>query len=328
MWKKLPSRQLQVLLLLVLLLSSLVLMLSILGCSSFRSTPSHTQLPLQVDEVSQEEIITAQPSLTPQPSPAPTATNTPVQVLAPEPIQIVFQAADGQELSGFYYPAAENPAPVIVLMGWARGDQDEWDPIARWLQGRGLLVREPDYNRSWKSSEWFPERTLPMPLGVMTFNFRNCEGGCQAYQPAEWLLDARAAMETAAGLPGVDPDRIIAAGTSIGADGAVSGCAWLNSTGLGTCQGSFSISPASFLTEAYEDSARALMDRDPALPVYCLFGLRDDASAETCEGLEGARAENFGYTDDHGFELIKPGQDPDPLQLLQLFIQEAVEEIE
>jgi hypothetical protein len=226
-------------------------------------------------------------------------------------------------LTGWYYPGEENPSPVLVLMHWARGDQQEWSPIARWIQGRGMLVREPDYNRSWKSSDQYPERDLDLPLGVFTFNFRGCDEGCQSYQPAGWLLDAQAAVQTAAELQGVDPNLILTAGASIGADGAVDSCAWLNRSGLGTCQGSFALSPASLLTEPFQTRAEELV---PGYPVYCLYSLRDDASVDTCESNLDLIAVNYGYTEDHGLELIKQGQNPDPLVLLQDFIREAVGE--
>jgi hypothetical protein len=64
----------------------------------------------------------------------------------------------------------------------------------------------------------------------------------------------------------------------------------------------------------------------PEAPVYCLYGLRDDASVETCEGALDVLAINYGYVEKHGMELIQPGQNPDPLILLQEFIQITVGE--
>lgn len=304
--------------------------LLILALSSCLPGGESSSLPGQNEKIGEGipatavSTSTAEPTLVPTETPTPTA--TPVVVLPPDPVEIEFQAADGEPLTGIYYPGSDNPSPIIVLMHWARGDQSDWDPIARWLQGRDSLVREPDYNRSWKSSDWYPESTLDIPLGVFTFTFRNCEGGCQAYQPAEWLLDAQAAVEAAAGLPGVDPVRLLTAGASIGADAALDSCAWLNQTELGTCLGSFTLSPASFLTEPYGTRAVQLLSAVPDAPVYCLYGLRDDASVETCEGSPNVIAVSYGYVEKHGMELIQPGQNPDPLELLQEFIQVAVGE--
>lgn len=261
-----------------------------------------------------------------EPGPSETPTETPIVILPAEPVEIVFEASDGQELKGLYYPAEENPAPIIVLMTWSRGNQTEWEEVATWLQGRGLLVPTMNSRETWKSSNWYPERTLDVPLGVFTFNFRSCEGedGCQAYLPAEWLLDAQAALEIVTTLDGADPGRILAAGASNGADGAVDSCAWLNTTGLGTCLGAFALSPSSALTVDFRTAADALLAHDPPASVYCLFGLLDDASEETCGDYPGIRSISFGYVEDHGLELILVDRRPDPLNVLQEFILEAL----
>lgn len=268
---------------------------------------------------------TAAPSSTPTPTEIP-PTATPIVVLPPEPIKVQFESSDGQELSGLYYPADENPAPILVLMSWSRGNQSEWEEIAYWLQGRGLLVREINTREAWKNSRWYPERTLEMPLGVFTFNFRACEGddGCQAYLPAEWLLDAQAALETAAKLEGADPEKLIAAGASIGADGAVDSCAWLNTTDQGKCLGAFALSPASFLTIDFRTATDALLAQENPAVVYCLYGLRDAAPRDTCENYPDIPTVNYGHIFDHGLELILVDRKPDPLNLLQEFILEAL----
>ncbi len=266
------------------------------------------------------------PSLTPEPTltftPAPTFTPsvTPIVILDPKPLAVKFKAEDGVELEGLYYPAAENPAPLIVLVHWARGDMTEWEQISLWLQDRGQLVRTPDYNTTWKSSDWFPEYASNGPLGVFVFTLRECQGSCKSYLPEKWLLDIEAALTHAAQLQGVDKNKIITAGASIGADGALYGCAWMNQVGFGSCLGSFSLSPASLLTLAYEELSNQLVNSEPPLPVYCLYGLRDDASVETCSGMPGLVSVDYGYIENHGFELIQPGQDPDPLVLLNEFI--------
>lgn len=269
---------------------------------------------------------TENPTLTPAPSatytPAPTFTPTvtPIVILPPEPIEVSFFTEDGLELDGLYYPAAENPAPLIVLFHWARGDMTEWEQVALWLQDRDQLERVPDYNHSWKSSVWFPEYQSDGPLGVFVFTLRGCQDGCSIYSPGEWLVDIEAAMLKAAQLQGVDEDRIVTAGASIGADGALFGCIWMNQEGLGTCRGTFSLSPASLLTMPYDELAQQLIGTEPALPVYCLYGLRDDASVETCHDFPGLNAVDYGYIDNHGFELIQSGQVRDPLAILNEFI--------
>jgi len=330
MKNKLWGRQRLYLLLIVLLLFSLILLvLDYLGRIDLNFQGEATSLATEVQSLGSDSQSSATPipqiSTTPFSSATPTGTATQVAILPPEPTRIQFQAQDGRQLSGTYFPGSENPSPVIVLMHWARGDQSEWEPIASWLQGRGMLVRQPDYNDSWKSSDWYPERSLDIPLGVFTFDFRNCQqDGCQAYKPAEWLLDAQAALKAAAQLQGVDPDRILTAGASIGGDAALDACTWFNQSGLGTCLGSFSLSPGSFLTESFPAQSAVLFSQVPDAPVYCLYGLRDDASVETCEGNPDVQNFSFGYVEHHGMELLQPGRDPDPLLLLEDFIRSAV----
>ena len=308
-------------------LAGLCLMIACQGaCQQIDSPDGSAPQPTRTQTEIAVQAPTVEASQQPTPTRTPTPSATPVVILSPEPVEILFQATDGQELSGVYFPADANPAPVIVLMPWTEGNRDDWDEVARWLQGRGLLTREPDYNDSWKSSDWFPERSLETPLGVFVFNFRSCEeqNGCTDYLPAEWLLDARAALEAASRLEGVDPNRILTAGASIGADGAVGSCLWLNSTDAGTCLGSFALSPASLLTEDFRSSAASLVSQKRTAPVYCLYGLRDDASVETCSDFPEIRAVDYGYIENHGLELLQPGQSPDPLELFQEFIQEAL----
>lgn len=269
---------------------------------------------------------TPEPSATIPPTITSTPTNTPIVILDPSPLEIEFTADDGQVLSGIYFPADSNPAPLMILMHWARGGQEEWTEIAFWLQNRSEFVRTPNYNKSWKSSDWYPENTSGISLGVFTFTLRECAGGCQNYLPAEWLLDIQAAIATASGLTGVDRGLIMTAGVSIGADGAIDGCAWLNQSGLGECRGAFVISPGSLLTVPFESAAGDLLQSEPPIPVYCLYGLRDDASVETCSAVPDAKLVNYGYIENHGFELLQPLQDPDPLILLLEFIDEALTE--
>jgi dienelactone hydrolase len=290
--------------------------------------------PLPPSEITKEILpsVTEASSATPQtretdtPSPTEAPSETPMLTLAPEPIEIQFNASDGQELSGLYFPAAEHSVPIVVLMTWSRGNQSEWEEVAYWLQGRGLLVREMNSRETWKSSNWYPEQTIETPLSVFTFNFRSCEGedGCQAYLPAEWLLDAQAALETAASLDGADSERILAVGGSNGGDGAVASCAWLNSTDKGTCIGAFALSPSSSLTIDFRAAASSLLALQNPVPVYCLYGLLDDAAQETCADFTEIRTISYGYTEDHGLELILVDRRPDPLNVLQEFIEEAL----
>jgi len=289
---------------------------------------SETGVP-DVTESIQPTILPSQtprPSQTPKPSLTPTPTITPTVVLPPQPQQISFQAEDGQELLGTYYPASQNPAPVLVLMHWARADQESWAPIAAWLQNRGLETGAGG-QQPWLRPGWFPDRTGESEIGVFTFTFRNCQGGCRGYPAGGWLLDAQAAVLQASQLPGVNPDHILTAGASTGADGAVDACRWLNEQGSGPrCRGAFAFSPASFLTVPYRDAAVEILNEDPPGTVYCLYDRRDDAAMETCQQVEEAVVVDYGYVHKHGMELIDPNLDPPALELLGDFIEGSYRE--
>jgi hypothetical protein len=65
---------------------------------------------------------TPEPMTTSAQSEIPAPGSTPIaEPLSPEPQTVEFQAADGQVLHGFYYPAAVRPASLVVLMHWMPG---------------------------------------------------------------------------------------------------------------------------------------------------------------------------------------------------------------
>ncbi len=267
------------------------------------------------------------PTATPTPL-APTATPTPPPpastpagppALPPEPQRIEFQAADGQALEGLYYPAAVNPAPIVVLMHWAGGDQRDWDAIAPWLQNRGLPYTTPAGAPPWLDPSWFPAMPEGRSYAVFTFTFRGCAGGCNNFDRSGWLLDAQAAIATARGLEGVDPARVSALGASIGADGAADGCAE-------GCVGTLSLSPGNYLGVPYVDAvatietgwsaAPPIMDSF-VYPLQCLAAEEDGESAPTCRSAAGEHYQTTIYPGGlHGMMLIQPDLEPNPLEIV------------
>jgi len=239
--------------------------------------------------------------------------------LPPEPQDIEFKAADGQTLTGRYYPAAMNPAPVVVLMHWYPGDQNEWTEIAYWLQNRGL-EGEGD-GVPWRDPSWFPALPENSSWAVFTFTFRNCTRGCQEPDPAGWLLDARAAMEKAAALPGVDPNRVVSVGTSIGGDGAIAGCAWLQTQPEGNCLGALSLSPGGYLIDSYPNLVKELGRTSPPPQAWCFYDENEEA-AEICSPISRSyyRAEGWSDGNLHGFHILNPNIEPNPLDLLIEFL--------
>ena len=88
--------------------------------------------------------------------------------------------------------------------------------------------------------------------------------------------------------------------------------------------GTFSLSPASLITVPYDELVSELLAFDPSSQVYCLYGLRDDASVETCAEQTEISKVDYGYIENHGLELFQPGKTPDPLVLLIEFIESSI----
>jgi hypothetical protein len=231
--------------------------------------------------------------------------------LPPDPQKVEFEAEDGQKLMGTYYPAAVNPAPLVVLMHWAPSDETSWVAIAPWLQNRGLEIAPG--GQPWLDPSWFPPMLEGRSFAVFSFTFRECEGGCGSFEPEGWLLDAKAAVQTAKELDGVDPEQIATIGASIGADGAPDAC------GEG-CLGAFSFSPGSYLTVPYDEAVTAL--DGAGKPVWCLAAEGDPESAPACQSASGDhyRMEIYSGTP-HGMMLVRPDIEPNTLELVLEFLQ-------
>lgn len=286
---------------------------------STQPPPADTPLPppASPSPAKTEAPVTATTESAPTPSQAAAAEASPAQVQ-----EIEFQADDGQTLKGRYYPAAVNPAPLVVLMHWAPGDQNEWNAIAPWLQNRGQA--KASKGNPWLDASWFPPMLEGQSFAVFTFTFRNCEGGCTSFNRASWLLDAQAAMRKAHELQGIDPKRIVAVGASIGADGASDGCAWLNTQFPDSCLGAFSLSAGNYLTVPYKEAVSALGAEQPPKPAWCLYSEGDSESVQACEAANGGNYRSIKYTgDNHGMYLLQPDLKPSALQLMLDFLKLA-----
>lgn len=249
---------------------------------------------------------------------------TDADAVAADPQEVNFAAADGQPLMGLYYPAATTPAPVIVLLHWAGGDKSDWYEIAPWLQNRGLANPFPNPgDEPWWDPSWFPIMPDDLSVGVFIASFRGCEpfpSGCQTFDPEGWLLDAQAALGQAGMLPGADSARIVAIGSSIGADGAVDACFWSNEQAPGSCDGALSLSPGSFLGFPYVTAIENLGGANP-IPAWCLanaseFPICVDAESAGNTAFSAIEIGNAG----HGNELIVPAAQPSTLQTVIDFL--------
>lgn len=269
------------------------------GCAG--DQPAATQSASSQAEMTEENPesdaqSTQEGEVVPQPQP---------EILPPDPQTIEFQAADGATLYGTYFPSAVENAPLVILMHWARGDQTDWTPYALWMQNRGAVPEGLEFT------------ALPpeVSLAVFTFDFRGFGQSPGQGTPEHWLLDARAAVETARALPGVDPDRSANLGASIGGDGAADACD-------PACLGALSISPGSYLTVAYADRVSEILPR----PVRCLASQGDQPSADTCANAgSGDQYEGIVLEGDaHGMDLLQQG---DSVFDFEGFLVEFLEEV-
>ena len=220
-------------------------------------------------------------ALTPTETPVPA-----VPALPAEPQRVEFEASDGVKLVGMYYPAAVNPAPVVVLMHWAGGDKNDWVYVgmAAWLQNRGLEVPAAPGQMPFDTP--YPFEPLPedTSFGVFLFDFRSygesviSGEGNFSEMAAGWVLDAEAAYATARTLGGADPEKVAGIGASIGADAVADGCGELSA-------GALSLGPGGYLSVPYSEAVTVLDDL--GTPVWCVAAEDDEAGLTTCNSAEG-----------------------------------------
>ncbi|MFQ5617080.1 MAG: alpha/beta hydrolase [Anaerolineales bacterium] len=253
--------------------------------------------------------------------------------LPAEPQEFEFQSGDGTTLTGTYYPPKTCGAPVVVLMHQFSSDQTSWVDLALWLQNRtdsttftGGILAMPALQY-----EWFPIAE-DLSCGVLTFDFRGHGKSESAPTTDEGLLmDARAAVAFARTLEGIDPNRVITMGASIGADGAVDACVSLDGSTVAAaqedqgCIGAMSFSPGNYLGVNYTGAANALLKAPHDAVIYCLAAENDGGSPAACNSVSGDDYKPVIYPgNDHGMALIQPGRDPAVGQLVLDFLLESM----
>jgi len=294
-------------------------------------TPEPTQTPLPPTETP----VPLPPSDTPTPEPT-AEPEVVLSGLAADPQRIEFQAEDGKNLVGYYYPSKFADSPVIIMMHWAGGNQLDWCVIAPWLQNRldeapaempGCAGSPESFPMNiptpWWDPTWFPPVPEDVSYAVFTFDFRDFgESQPGMVSRGDWAKDAQAAFETASGLEGVDPSQIVSMGASIGSDGAPDGCYLFNQAAGGGCLGAFSLSPGSYLDMDYADVVEDLDSSEPPVPVWCLAAEFDGTSPTTCTGASGNEYRVLIYEgrNEHGLIMIDPDFDPNPLDLFLEFL--------
>lgn len=256
------------------------------------------------------------------------------------PRSIEFQTEDGHALSGMYYPAKVNPAPIVVLFHWAGGDKGDWAAIAPWLQNRADEVSPQTRGGEapWLDASWFPEMPTDRSYGVFVFDFE-CFGASSCdIRDFAWLQDALAAMKVASSLEGANPNAIMTVGASIGADGALDGCYMFNLAVLqgearGQCVGAFSMSPGNHLTHTFTYAQAVPELTGLRFVVYCLTSAADGPSHRMCTQPQVETYASYVYPGRaHGMNLIapesapsKPTTEANALELLLQFLAAATQ---
>lgn len=278
-----------------LLFATFLLATLVLGACGGNAIPSTEAVPVEPTETPAES------PLNPSPIPTEAVTPTPTQ---PAPTRVEFQSADGTLLVGYYYPAAVADAPIVVLMHWAGGDQTDWDKVGlvEWLRN----LPQPTAG-SVKRAAPLTGVYVPMPQGlsfaVFTFDYRGYgESGGSAVR-SKLAEDSIAALHQAGKMEGVDPSRVSAIGSSIGADGAADSCAEF------PCVGVLSLSPGSYLGLPYNEAVD-LLDEN-GIPVWCVASEGDWESAPTCKKADGGRYKSIIYPGKaHGTEFLVASSAP------------------
>lgn len=290
-----------------------------------------TQPPVPEEATEAPVAIVTEPPTSVPTDPPVVEPSKPLSGLAADPQRVEFQAEDGTNLIGYYYPSKYAEAPIVILMHWAGGDLTDWCKIAPWLQNRAdenpvepercanAGAGLPDsITATWLDPTWFPPMNADASVAVFTFDFRGF-GESDEDDWSSMKLDALAAFQTAAGLEGVYPGRMAALGASIGADGAPDGCLLYNQEAGSGCVGALSLSPGNYLGMDYATTVAGLAP----VPVGCLAGELDVDSASTCESASGATYRSVIYpgTDLPGMTLIIPDLEPQPMILIQEFLE-------
>ncbi len=268
----------------------------LIGCAGRSQTADQPGGQATQETAATDSAVTIPTETTAEP--LPTQTLPPVTlplVEDAEPQRIKFEAADGTLLVGTYWPPRTTPAPGVLLMHWNPGDRTDWSLLAALLQGQALAE---------------PTESARGSYAVFAFDFRaHGESGGSADRSG-YLKDAEAALTLLREIPGVNRDRIVLIGASIGADAAVDAC----SEG---CIGAISLSPGGHLGLPYRDALVALGDK----PVLCVAGEGDAPSAEACRAGEQAGLSDYQMQvyqgSAHGKELFDlPDQEPALIDLI------------
>jgi len=284
--------------------------------------------PEEMNEKSQQPSEEEMPKTSLETNESASSVEESADALLSDPQKIKFSTSDGVELNGIYYPSKSISAPLVILMHWVPGDQDDWVEIAYWLQNRGMGGNNASTaNMPWLDSSWFPDFETGKSYNVFSFTFRNCENGCKSFQRDKWYVDVQTAVDYAYQLDSIDNSNIVMMGASIGSDGAADGCAYLNRNHPGVCKGALSFSPGNYLTINFGEMVKDLGEASDPVPVWCFYAEDDPESAGVCGNITEDNYTPYPYPSEmifsngHGMNLIAPNHDPDPLEKILEFLE-------
>ena len=281
--------------LLIIIFASFIVILS--ACNGSQSTENLADPPPATKAPVAAEALTELPQEPQLPKPS---------GMSAEAQRVEFQAEDGHNLVGYYYPSSYANAPIIVLMHMAGSDQNSWTRVGlqQWLQNR--LSENPI---PANQAHIYPKLPNELSFAVFAFDFRNFGESDPmpglAFNSGELVLDAKAAYATASLLPGVDAQSMAGIGSSIGSDGVVNGCA-------SGCLGALSLSPGSYLGVPYPEAVTALDQENK--PAWCIAAEGDNASASTCQSASGNNYKMLIYPgNNHGTRFLKEPDIPEDI---------------
>ena len=122
----------------------------------------------------------------------------------PAPRDVTIKAPDGTPIKATYYAAAK-PGPAVMLLHMCNTDRKSWQPLATKLSAGGIHALAIDYRGFGESGG---DRNLPPQQA-------------QQMVTEKWPVDIDSAYAFLLSQPGVDKNRIGAAGGSCGVNNAV-----------------------------------------------------------------------------------------------------------
>ena len=253
-----------------------------------------------VDESSNGEMQLLKRVKELEPAPPPWA------VSEPGATRVEFAAQDGHALVGYYYPAWQEDAPVIVLVHQYGLTQEKW-----------LEYGMVDWLQNWSAPGTvhglFPAMPADQSFAVFTLDLRGFGESGPAIPDnltdeqfkewgAGWVLDVKAAVAYVKSLPGVDPSRIVLIGANNGADAAIAACE--------DCLGVLALSAGGYAGLDTKTNAGKLDAEGKA--VWCFSTEKSVGSdVATCSSMSGTQYKWVNFPGDgRGMQLIRDDKAP------------------